>query len=427
MAEEQEVILYTEEIKVSSTGDEIASKDWRWLFGVLVLSYALLVSGSSFVLGISEHQALQGLGVAALDHPWMDLRGVAAWCDAWEKGNNPSAMQTIIIIPGESKGFPNFLMNYSPLVLIFGKLGFSTNSVFIWGIFLFLIYAIALWILCGPCTLQQAFLWALLICSPASVLVVERGNLDMLIFVLLVSALLLRKNAIFESGIILTASLLKFYPILAILAPWLKQRGRGRLIVYMSILIFVLFLVIIRSRLTAIAGSLEGQFHSAFGYRVWADLLTHSVVVINAQSLHIIRLGSRIIALLGISASFLLGFRAWRTTDRSLLSERALHAFFLGAPLLLVLFLQGTQMDYKWILFLLMVPASIELTRSQNSLEVLCAKMWFYTILAYSYWTFFSDEGSLRNAILKQFLMWVGIFLSAFLAGRLWYRRDMLT
>ena len=84
-------------------------------------------------------------------------------------------------------------------------------------------------------------------------------------------------------------------------------------------------------------------------------------------------------------------------------------------------------MDYKWILFLLMVPASIELTRSQNSLEVLCAKMWFYTILAYSYWTFFSDEGSLRNAILKQFLMWVGIFLSAFLAGRLWYRRDMLT
>jgi len=84
-------------------------------------------------------------------------------------------------------------------------------------------------------------------------------------------------------------------------------------------------------------------------------------------------------------------------------------------------------MDYKWVFFLLMVPASMELARSQLSVEALSAKMWFYTISAYSYWTFFSDEGSLRNALLKQLLMWVAVFLSAFLAGRVWYRRGILT
>ena len=425
--EEREVIFWKEEIKVISTRYEICSNDWRWLIGVLILSYTFLICGASIGLEISGRQVLQGLGVAALDHPLMDLRGVAAWCDAWEKGNNPAVVETTITIAGESKGYPNFLMNYSPVVFMFGKLGLSTNSVFIWGIALFLIYAIALWALCGPCTSQQAFLWALLICSPASVLLVERGNLDMLIFALLVSALMLRKNAVFESGIILTASLLKFYPILALVAPWLKQRGKGHLIVYMAALIFTLFLVMIRSRLATISGSLEGQSHSAFGYSVMADLLSHSGVLTKGQGFHLVITGSRIIAFLGILASLLLGFRAWGTIDRSLLSERASHAFFLGVPLLLVLFVQGVQMDYKWVFFLLMVPASMELARSQLSVEALSAKMWFYTISAYSYWTFFSDEGSLRNALLKQLLMWVAVFLSAFLAGRVWYRRGILT
>jgi hypothetical protein len=77
-------------------------------------------------------------------------------------------------------------------------------------------------------------------------------------------------------------------------------------------------------------------------------------------------------------------------------------------------------MDYKWIFFLPMVPAVLELFDSSDAIESGVSKIWFGGILAYSYWTFFSDEGSLRNALLKQAVMWVVMGTTAFLAGRLW-------
>jgi hypothetical protein len=82
-------------------------------------------------------------------------------------------------------------------------------------------------------------------------------------------------------------------------------------------------------------------------------------------------------------------------------------------------------MDYKWIFFLLMLPMGMEIARSSSDLETLAAKIWLSFLTLYSYWTFFSDENSLRNSLLKQLLMWGIILLSAFLSGRLWNRRTV--
>ena len=92
---------------------------------------------------------------------------------------------------------------------------------------------------------------------------------------------------------------------------------------------------------------------------------------------------------------------------------------------MLGLFLLGNQMDYKWIFFLPMIPAILELFNSRNAFESNVSKFLFGGILAYSYWTFFSDEGSLRNALLKQAIMWLVMGMTAFLAGRLW-RKEMV-
>jgi hypothetical protein len=91
--------------------------------------------------------------------------------------------------------------------------------------------------------------------------------------------------------------------------------------------------------------------------------------------------------------------------------------------MMLGLFVQGNQMDYKWVFFLPMVPVVMEIARSPSDVESVSAKFWITAITGYSFWTFFSDEISLRNALLKQLLMWGVIILSAFLAGRVWNRR----
>lgn len=400
-----------------------ARKDWRWLPGVLIAGYLLLILGISCSGKISSRQFLQGMGVPALDHPFMDLRGVAAWCEAGMAGKDPSVVETWITIPGELQQRPNFLMNYSPLVLGFGKLGLSGKSVVLWAVGLALIYGISLWFLCGPCTFRQSILWALLICSPASVLVVERGNLDILIFGLLVVALMVRKYPLAESGVILMASLTKFFPIVSLVAPWKERNRNGRLPVIVTLILFVFFLMLVRSHLLAIVGSLRGQYQTAFGSSVMGDLMAHYGLITSGE-VYWVSMGLRCAALFWMGISVTLGFLLHRTGFRHPVSERALHAFFLTAPLMLLLFVQGPQMDYKWIFFLFMVPAVLELAGSQCGMESLCAKIWICLILGYSSWTFFSDEDSLRNALLKQLLMWSVIILSAFLTARIWNRRS---
>ena len=394
-------------------------KDWRWIIVLVVIFYTAIVGVTGFFGGRTTSQhLLQFMGVPALEHPFMDMRGVAAWCEAASEGKNPSLEITYITFTGE-KPVRDFLMNYSPLVLTLGSFGLDQNHSVAWAIALGLLYATSLWFLYGPCSPSHAFLWGILLLSPASVMVVERGNLDMLLFALLVTALLVRKHPLRASAAILIAGLIKFFPIGALLAVWREGGGKNRAAAILSGAIFLIFLFFLRSRLGLIGTSLTGQYQSAFGCGVVADLFRHYGIIGdgNYDSIRgvLVILGVVLLAITGAS-----GFLTSNTAAPRTLCDRMQYAFFLSAPFMLGLFVMGNQMDYKWIFFLPMVPAVLELFDSSDAIESGVSKIWFGGILAYSYWTFFSDEGSLRNAILKQAVMWVVMGITAFLAGRLW-------
>ncbi len=400
------------------------SRDWRWMIIFCALLYMALVAAVSSKGPHAAEQILQGLGVPALECRFMDMRGVAAWCEAWSAGKNPAIEPTWIKLPGENP-HPNFLMNYSPLVLGLSGLGLSPEHVMAWSLLLGFIYLSALWFLCGRCSFPQACFWVLLVCSPASALVVERGNLDILIFAFMVLALLFRTAPIVESGVILAAALIKFFPIPALLAVWRSGGKKGRLSAVTAGILFLLFLFLIRSRIPSVCGSLEGQYQSAFGCGVAADLLGH-YGILQGNLLGNAHLLLRLVAFVGGLVGFLIGCRNCREESLPEISARSLHAFFLGMPILGLLFLFGNQMDYKWIFLLLMVPATLEMRRGARSFETILSTGWLILMTTYSYWTFFSDEGSLRNALLKQALMWGIVIGSTILAGRLWKRSSRL-
>jgi hypothetical protein len=191
-----------------------------------------------------------------------------------------------------------------------------------------------------------------------------------------------------------------------------------------SVTLFLVFLFFLRARLGVIGSSLTGQYQSAFGCVVTADLLRH-YGVISDESYGVIR---RVLVMMGgifLVIAYASGYLKSKMSAQRTLSDRMQYAFFLTAPFMLGLFLLGNQMDYKWIFFLPMIPAVLELFNSRNAFEANVSKFLFGGILAYSYWTFFSDEGSLRNALLKQAIMWLVMGMTAFLAGRLW-RKEMV-
>ena len=393
--------------------------DQRWITALAIASYTFLVCiAGQFGGGVASRHLLQFLGVPALEHPFMDMRGVAAWCEAASEGKNPSLEITYITFPGE-KPVRDFLMNYSPLVLTLGSFGLDQNHAGEWAIILTLFYAASLWLLCGSCSPTHAFLWGILLLSPASIMVVERGNLDMMLFVFIVASLLLRANYLGATAPILLAASIKFFPIAALAAPWREGGKRNRVAAIFGAAVFLTYLFFLRSSIGQIGISLTGQYQSAFGCAVSADLLRH-FGIIGDGNYSLIRGGLAAAGCLLLAISGMFGFLNSKTPALRTLSDRMQYAFFLSAPLMLGLFVIGNQMDYKWIFFLPMVPAVFKLIDSPDTLESRISKVWFGGILTYSYWTFFSDEGSLRNALLKQAVMWIVMCITAFLAGRLW-------
>jgi hypothetical protein len=255
----------------------------------------------------------------------------------------------------------------------------------------------------------------------------ERGNLDTILFAMLVAALLLRKYPLVESGVILSASLLKFFPIGALAAPFSEGGTRNRWAVALAGFGFAVFLVYLGTRLSAIGGSLSGQYQSSFGCVVIADLLHHNGSLTDEGH----DLGRKFMLWVGLAWIVFGGAAGFlsRASFRMKIHRKKLHSFFLTAPMMLGLFLLGNQMDYKWIFFLPMVPAVLVLIESVCLIDSLISKCWLAGILVYSYWTFFSDEGSLRNSLLKQLVMWCVMILTACLCGRLWrhgVRREKL-
>jgi len=390
--------------------------DWRVLIAVGLIfnlaGYFLIPE----ILGVSRQKLFHFAGVAALEVPFMDLRGVAAWCDAAASGIDPALTQTTIALPDGTRQ-PNFLMNYSPAVVWFHWVGLHPASVWMWAFGLIALQTLAILGLCGRASCRHAIIWTFLVCSPASLLVMERANMDILVFALFVLALFLRRYPVAALAPILLSAGLKFYPAAALAALWSRGGMRQRLVAVGGVMFFLFLLFLLKSQLTGIGASLSGQYQSAFGSNVVADLLknhgacSESVAGFLSKALQIFALG---MGVLSCGTGFFLS-KKWPAE----VTERANYSLWLAAPMFLILFILSNQMDYKWIFLLFLVPAVFQFLDGKFPLWSVTSKIWLLAVCTYSYWTFFSGEESLRNAILKQGVMWLVFVTSSLLCGAL--------
>jgi hypothetical protein len=154
----------------------------RWLMVATFAAGALCFFGLLGTTGIAGWKILHVLGVPALENPFMDLRGVAAWCDAAAQGVDPAKIPTSIRCP-DGSDHPNFLMNQ----LSAGRSGLAPCGIELRECRLFCrisrcaVFLAALFLI-GPIDLRDGWVWLLLLVSPLSLLLVERANLDILDF-----------------------------------------------------------------------------------------------------------------------------------------------------------------------------------------------------------------------------------------------------
>jgi hypothetical protein len=127
-------------------------------------------------------------------------------------------------------------------------------------------------------------------------------------------------------------------------------------------------------------------------------------------------LGSQLFALATLITLTLLGRHEGAKFDMSTLGDRALTAFWIGIPVYFLIFLSGDQADYKMIMALFAIPAALGWIRLALKSGWI-PKTWLVLFLIYAYWLFFSDEGSLRNLLLRQIVAWGFFMITAVMGG----------
>ena len=145
--------------------------------------------------GRSLRQAWNAVGVSARDPVFGDLRIIPDAAEAAGEGRDPYG--------DDIRDHRRRRFNYPRLWLSTYGMGLTSGRVEIVGTGIAAAFLGLTFVVMGPLTLMQGCLWAALVCAPATMLGVERGNLDLIMFCLLALALLSRRRPPLAAGFIL--------------------------------------------------------------------------------------------------------------------------------------------------------------------------------------------------------------------------------
>jgi hypothetical protein len=333
-------------------------------------------------------QAWQRFGVYHPPQSFADLRFIMSAIESRRDGYDPYRRN------------PHDLwhrrMNYPRLWMSLSALGLQERHTGPLGVGVALIFYVSLLALVGRLTFLEGAFYSLLVCSPATMLGVERGNVDLLIFSLLTFAVLLIRRegtrSIWPYAVVLVCSVLKLYPICA-MAVALRDRSRT---VALSIIggagaVFLSYLFWIRSDLPAIVANTPQTFVISFGSKVVFLRPNSWVGPINTTAWCIVCLAS-VVALAIV---------VFKRTSRPLFSSEASASMLIGMSMYIGIFVFLTNFNYKLIFLIFAAPQMLQWARSRNAYRHLAYI--FLAAMALAFWI--SAQASSVQVSYPQFLL----------------------
>ena len=196
-------------------------RDYRFVLVLALTVYGLgLYVGSLF----TEYHIVwkQWLGVEALRPPFADLRVLTSGFECARLGYDVTVNN-----PCDPWGRPS---PYPRLWWSLAHLGIDQSHTIVIGVILAIALYGCVWWLVGKLNSVQAVVYALFLCSPTAMLLVERGNNDIIIFVLFCAALWCINSWRFALrlggyGLIYFCMMLKLFPVFGLVAI-LQEQGK---------------------------------------------------------------------------------------------------------------------------------------------------------------------------------------------------------
>jgi hypothetical protein len=330
-----------------------SNRDFRFIpFGCILL-YLATALFFEFFAG-SYHPVIKILGIHPLPY-FVDLEILLKGIDAIRNHADP---YSICILDVACFNYPSAWGLFS--VLPFIK---EANTLPL-GIALIVLVLPAVYRFMGKVSLAGALVYTLFLLSPAVVLGFERGNCDLLLLLLLLVPFLHKRLKPLLPPLMLLASVLKLFPIGAVVSLFAEGPEKNRKSLYTAgalLLAFGVYVVLMKDNLAQVSNNTPRPYQfSSYGLGVLPSTLTGATLAPDALGLGYLGL------LLLLFTAFCFYFHS---KSRPLLftSQRNERAYLLGSGIFILTSLIGYNFEYRLIFLLFTLPQLLE-WQGQNRL-----------------------------------------------------------
>jgi hypothetical protein len=286
--------------------------------------------------------------IPTLMPPFSDLRVLPGGAESFRAGFNP-----IHNNPGDPLDRP-FNLPFAWYFVFYTGIG-QDDTIWI-GIVLALGYLFCTWVFLRPIGLLAACLTVIILFSPASMLAVERGNVDLFIFMLCTLALLFLENHVWPAAMtLMAATFLKLFPIFGLAMFVHESPSNFRAISVSAVSAFLAYAVLTYPNTVAAFAGTENGSELSYGVNV---IPLYMQRIFGSEQLFILLTLILPLAALGLCLfAFFLGSQS---VSMPASESRHLSAFRLGALIYVGTFFLGNNWDYRLIFLLFTIPQLVE-------------------------------------------------------------------
>ncbi len=361
----------------------------RVVIGLILAVYFISIFCSSFFMDYAKYW--QMLGVPAASQLFSDLKAVtiAIKCSgATINSTTPNPC--------------NSWFAYPKIWYLFSSIWVSPDHVAYMAVALISLFYFTTFILLGRINVNAGIYYALLLCSPPMMLAIERGQPDLIIFILCGAAIwcMRKRISVYGAGTLLMfAGFLKLYPLATVISFLNGNKKTSLRLLSILTIIGTAYILFNRTDIQSLSNSLTKNYWSVsvgfmHGCLVFFTLLnTYSFF---HRLFHYIPYP--VISYSFVTVIMIVVFISSRKKGIITFNSDHIFSFRVGASLYVGSFLIGNNYDYKFIVFIFTIPQLLAWLKNAPQVKIItiCALLailitcWSFFLSYVLYWVIYT-------------------------------------
>ncbi len=335
-----------------------APRDYRLIVFSVVAAYMAVMVFAEFYYG-SYGRIIKHLGIFPFPY-FIDLQALLTGLDAVRSGLDPYSAEANIQLASGSYNYPIMWTWLAFLPFL------NVANSFILGVALLALYYTCVYFFIGTINLFESIVYSIIFTSPAIMLGVERGNCDLIMFLLLLIPVFCHYSQKILAASVLLAGMLKLFPISAIMGlayHFKKNKKQTVFLFFITGILFLAYLFIMKENILTVHRTTPKPYVGfCFGLGVLPSLLQDCFP------------DARDSIWLPYLASLSTGLVLFYCLTRKKIS--ALHfscdkfgvAHIMGSAIFVTACLIGYNWEYRLVFLILTIPQTLTWARAKNVL-----------------------------------------------------------